>query len=207
MLWIRTLSLLLLSQLALGYTSLSDASLRNLPSPGNDFDIHNGKILAPILQPRVPGTPGSTAVFSHLVSFFQQSLPAWTITIQNSSSTTPRSGGEEIQFANLVATRDPPWTSPGQVGRLALAAHYDSKLEPEGFIGAIDSAAPCAMLMHIARSIDEALTKKWAAMEDEGLGDGGFDGVEEHSGVQILLLDGEEAFDTWTHTDSLYGAR
>jgi len=28
-----------------------------------------------------------------------------------------------------------------------LAAHYDSKLTPEGFLGATDSAVPCAMLL------------------------------------------------------------
>ena len=31
--------------------------------------------------------------------------------------------------------------------RLVVSAHYDSKINPEGFIGAIDSAAPCAMLL------------------------------------------------------------
>jgi hypothetical protein len=108
---------------------------------------------------------------------------------------------------NLIATRDPPWIDQeGEVGRLALVAHYDSKLEPEGFIGATDSAAPCAMLLHAARSIDGALTKKWEQMAANVEGSG-FDGMEDHKGVQILLLDGEEAFQTWTSTDSLYGAR
>lgn len=49
-------------------------------------------------------------------------------------------------------------------------------------------------------ALDAALTKKWAA----GAGD---DLDVEHRGVQILLLDGEEAFHSWTDTDSLYGAR
>ena len=44
-------------------------------------------------------------------------------------------------------------------------------------------------------------------MEAEGVGSEGYNGVKEEKGVQILLLDGEEAFLTWTHTDSLYGAR
>ena len=191
----------------LSYTSLSDASLRGLPDPGTDFDIHDGALLAPILQPRVPGTPGSTAVLTHFVNFFRQSLPDWSISFQNSSSTTPTSEGVEIPFVNLIATRDPPWAEPGSVGRLALVAHYDSKLTPIGFIGATDSAAPCAMIMHAGRSIDEALTKKWENMANEGVGDGGFDGIEDHKGVQILLLDGEEAFLSWTDTDSTYGAR
>ncbi|KAK5123421.1 hypothetical protein LTR85_002853 [Meristemomyces frigidus] len=193
----------------IAYTALSDDSLKSLPLPeDSDFNIHDGRLLAPILRPRVPGTPGSEAVLFHFVNFFASELPSWTITFQNSSSTTPTSNGAELPFTNLIATRDPPWVkSEGDVGRLALVAHYDSKLTPEGFIGATDSAAPCAMLLHVARSIDQALTSKWAAMEAEGLGSGGFDGIEEHKGVQILLLDGEEAFESWTHTDSLYGAR
>lgn len=108
---------------------------------------------------------------------------------------------------NLIARRDPPWSAPGEVGRLTLVAHYDSLSTPPGFVGAIDSAAPCAMILHAVRSVDAALTRKWAAMEAEGVGDGGFAGIEEEKGVQVLLLDGEEAFVRWTDTDSLYGAR
>lgn len=195
------------SSLAASYTSLSDQSLKTLPGPGTDFSIKDGALLAPILIPRVPGTEGSTAVLQHFVSFFQQHLPEWRIEFQNSTATTPATGSEQIPFRNLILTRDPPWAADGEVSRLALVAHYDSKLTPEGFIGATDSAAPCAMLMHAARSIDAALTKKWAKMDAEGVGKAGYDDVVEHKGVQILLLDGEEAFVSWTHTDSLYGAR
>lgn len=189
------------------YTSLSNETLLALPRPGNDFDIRNGALLAPILQPRVPGTPGSTAVLNHLVNFFKTTLPEWKLEFQNSTSTTPATGNKQIPFVNMIASRDPPWTEPGEVGRLTLVAHYDSKLTPAGFIGATDSAAPCAMLLHAARSVDTALTKKWAAMEAEGVGDGGFNDIEEHKGLQIIFLDGEEAFVSWTDTDSIYGAR
>lgn len=186
------------------YTPLSDDTLKNLPAAGDDFDIKSGSILAPILVPRVPGTPGSLAVQRHFVDWFSTHLPEWTIEFQNSTSTTPATGDKHVPFSNIIITRDPPWTKPGDVGRLALVAHYDSKLTPPGFIGATDSAAPCAMIMHAARSIDEALTQKWAAMEATGTAGGG---LEEEKGVQILLLDGEEAFVQWTSTDSLYGAR
>lgn len=205
----RLTSFLLLPALlrsSIAYTTLSDESLNALPSPGNDFDINDGSILAPILRPRVPGTPGSEAVLFHFVNFFTANLPRWQITFQNSTSTTPVSGGAQVPFTNLIATRDPPWVErEGEVGRLAWVAHYDSKYEPEGFIGAIDSAAPCAMILHAARSIDEALTKKWGAMSASGAGSS-LD-ADENRGVQIILLDGEEAFKVWTHTDSLYGAR
>jgi glutaminyl-peptide cyclotransferase len=186
------------------YVQLSDDSLKNIPSGGADFDILDGALLAPILIPRVAGTPGSEKAQDHFVNFFAQYLPKWTLEWQNSTSTTPATGNKQIPFRNLIFRRDPPWASLGDVGRLTLVAHYDSLYRPEGFIGATDSAAPCAMLMHAARSIDEALEKKWSAMAASG--EAG-DGLEEEKGVQVIFLDGEEAFLSWSATDSLYGAR
>ncbi|KZZ90216.1 Peptidase M28 [Moelleriella libera RCEF 2490] len=187
----------------LAVTALDDDALRKLPSPGDDFDIHSGKLLAPILTPRVPGTEGNRKVQSHLVDFFKSSLPDWELLWQNSTQQTPLEGNKTVSFSNLIFRRDPPGSRPGDVARLTLVAHFDSLISPEGFVGAIDSAAPCAMLLHVARSIDAALTAKWKA---EGAG-GADDGLEEKQGVQILFLDGEEAFVHWTATDSLYGAR
>jgi hypothetical protein len=194
-------SLVSLSALSSAYKKLSDESLKSLPSPGEDFDIKKGALLAPILRTRVSGTEGNRAVLQHFVDFFRTNLPEWSLEFQNSTSTTPLSNGHEIPFVNLIATRDPPGTNAGDVGRLAVVAHYDSKITPEGFIGATDSAAPCAMLMHMARSIDAALTKRWEATKDD------LEELDAPQGVQILFLDGEEAFKSWTDTDSLYGAR
>jgi hypothetical protein len=56
--------------------------------------------------------------------------------------------------------------------------------------------------MHVAQSVDAAVTRKW---EKEGEGDGLED--VEATGVQILFLDGEEAWVSWTEEDSLYGSR
>lgn len=199
---LRLLGCALLALVVTAYTPLSDDTLRSLPSAGADFDTESGAILSPILIPRVPGTPGSAVVQQHFVNWFTTHLPKWTIEFQNSTASTPATGDNQIPFVNIIFTRDPPWTQAGDVGRLALVAHYDSKLTPAGFIGATDSAAPCAMIMHAARSVDEALTKKWEAMEADGSS-----ALEEEIGVQILLLDGEEAFVSWTDSDSLYGAR
>ena len=198
-------SLLLILNLLLittAYTPLSDQSIENLPRPAG-FDIHSGSILAPILVPRVPGTPGSTQVLQHFIDFFEKVLPNWVISFQNSTARTPVHGNRDVPFINFIATRDPPGTRPGDVARLTLVAHYDSKYTPHGFIGAIDSAAPCAMIMHAARSIDAALSSKWTAMQAADY-DSDF---EEQRGVQVIFLDGEEAFQSWTDTDSIYGAR
>ncbi|KAL8970154.1 MAG: hypothetical protein Q9183_001659, partial [Haloplaca sp. 2 TL-2023] len=189
--------------LVAAYSKLSEQSIRAIPGPGDDFNIKTGKLLSPILIPRVPGTPGSILVQNHFIDFFKTNLPKWSVELQNSTSKTPVSGDKETPFVNLIVTRDPPWATPGFLSRLTLVAHYDSKLTPKGFIGATDSAAPCAMIMHVARSIDAALTAKWEKMEADGM-DLEF---EDQEGIQILFLDGEEAFESWTDQDSIYGAR
>ncbi|KAM0562990.1 hypothetical protein ACHAPJ_001833 [Fusarium lateritium] len=196
--------LVLVSTVAAESMTLTDDALENIPSPGDDFDIKNGKLLAPILIPRVPGTEGQLRVQKHFVDFFRENLPEWQLEWQNSTSKTPVTGNKDVPFSNLIFRRDPPWAQKGDVSRLTLVAHYDSKYEPEGFIGAIDSAAPCAMLMHVARSIEDALKAKWDKMLKDGSAE---DGLEETQGIQIIFLDGEESFKHWTDQDSLYGAR
>ncbi|RYN40178.1 hypothetical protein AA0113_g351 [Alternaria arborescens] len=196
-------TLLLLSNPTTAYKPLSDAFLRAIPSPDAAIDYKDGPLLAPLLIPRVPGTPGQTLAQQHLVSYFQTELPAWNISWQNSTSTTPTSRGAELPFANLVVKREPPWVSKGQANLLTLVAHYDSKLQPSGFIGATDSAAPCAMLMHIAKVIDPYIQRMYDEMS--ALQEGGT--VDMDMGIQILFLDGEEAFENWSDTDSLYGSR
>ena len=200
---LHVLQLLLLICPVAAYKTLSEQSLRALPGPGDDFNIKTGKLLSPILRPRVPGTPGSIIVQNHFIDFFKTTLPKWNVELQNSTSKTPVTGDKQVPFVNLIITRDPPWVTPGFSSKLTLVAHYDSKLTPAGFIGATDSAAPCAMIMHAARSIDAALTAKWEKMQADGL-DLDF---EDQQGVQILFLDGEEAFKVWTAQDSLYGAK
>jgi hypothetical protein len=54
--------------------------------------------------------------------------------------------------------------------------------EPNEFIGATDSAVPCAILLDLARVIPRTLPDL---------------------AVDIVFFDGEEAFETWTATDSL----
>lgn len=201
---IFALILSILHPAAAGLMTLSDDDLHNIPSAGDDFDIKDGKLLAPILIPRVPGTEGSLKAQNHFVDFFKTNLPEWSIEWQNSTSKTPATGDKDVPFANLIFRRDPPWASQGDIARLTLVAHYDSKYTPAGFIGATDSAAPCAMLMHVARSIEDALKAKWDKIQQSD--DAALD-LEDAQGVQIILLDGEEAFVHWTDEDSLYGSR
>uniref|UniRef100_A0A1I8B2L2 glutaminyl-peptide cyclotransferase n=1 Tax=Meloidogyne hapla TaxID=6305 RepID=A0A1I8B2L2_MELHA len=90
-------------------------------------------------------------------------------------------------FNNLIATLNP------QVHRrLVLSCHYDSKILPgKVFIGATDSALPCALLLDIAKTL-----QKMIAFRDN-----------QHITLQLLFFDGEEAFHEWSAHDSIYGAR
>ncbi|KAL2188431.1 Pkinase-domain-containing protein [Thermothelomyces heterothallicus CBS 203.75] len=201
--------------LSQAYTPLSPALLKSLPSPStDDYDPTNGTLLAPLLIPRVPGTPGQTAAQAHLASFFAARLPQWEVRWQNSTSTTPATGDRAVPFANLIARREPPRSrcrGPGTASYLTLVAHYDSKREPEGFVGATDSAAPCAILMDVARSVDGFLQRMWAEAgekeEEKEEEEEATEWRQRDEGIQILFLDGEEAFVKWTDTDSLYGSR
>jgi len=170
------------------YMPLSDDFLRNVSSGGPDFEAGNGAILSPILVPRVPGTASHASVQHHFINFFSTQLPKWKLQWYNSTATT--SNGANIPISNLVFSREPPWTKVGQANWLTLAVHYDSKSLPEGHIGAT-SAVPCAILMHVARSIDGYMTQ----MHDEmnALGEGGT--VAMDMGIQLMFLDGTESLD------------
>ena len=85
------------------YTTLSDAALKSLPDPSADFDIHNGKLLAPILIPRVPGTPNSLKVLKHFADFWSNELPEWKVEYDNSTATTPLSNGKEVPFVSVLS--------------------------------------------------------------------------------------------------------
>jgi len=59
------------------------------------------------------------------------------------------------------------------------------------------------MLMYVASVLDPHITRMYEEMS--ALGEGG--DVDMDMGIQIVFLDGEEAFETWSDSDSLYGAR
>ena len=66
----------------------------------------------------------------------------------------------ERQFTNVVATQN-----PGAARTLTFACHVDSKYYPgEEFIGAVDSAVPCAMLLDLARVLNSSL---WARSDNK----------------------------------------
>ncbi|XP_064293442.1 glutaminyl-peptide cyclotransferase-like protein isoform X1 [Phalacrocorax carbo] len=146
--------------------------------------------LQPLLRERVPGGPGSRVARQHIVECLGALGAAWHVELDAFEGATPRG---LVTFTNVVATVAP--TAPR---RLVLACHYDTKVLPPDtsqrlFLGATDSAVPCAILLELAAALDRPLQRA----KDRGL----------EVTLQLLFLDGEEAFGDWSDTDSLYGAR
>lgn len=81
---------------------------------------------------------------------------SWRIELDSFQAQTPRGA---IGFANVVATLD-----PSASWRLVFACHYDSKYFPHDrrgrtFLGATDSAVPCAILLELVTALDKELLK------------------------------------------------
>ncbi|KJE98286.1 glutaminyl cyclase [Capsaspora owczarzaki ATCC 30864] len=144
-------------------------------------------LLQPLLIERVPGTPTHQQAAKHIEDTLT-ALPGWRVTTDTFNDSTPLG---VRPFKNIVATLE----RPGATRRFVLAAHYDSKYfaPPVKFIGATDSAAPCAIMLHLAELISKERVECSASTGDATL--------------QLVFFDGEEAFQTWTATDSIYGSR
>ncbi|XP_022093187.1 glutaminyl-peptide cyclotransferase-like isoform X2 [Acanthaster planci] len=156
-----------------------------------DIDRFMGpEILDPLLRVRVPGTPGNAEVRQFIVSSLQ-SLQSWDIEEDQSTHWTPHNRAN-TDFVNVIATLRNPNAQPESDLKLVLACHYDSKHFPnDEFIGATDSAVPCAMLLDLAHNLKASLDAKTYMPYT----------------LQLIFFDGEEAFVQWTSTDSLYGSR
>lgn len=146
--------------------------------------------LRPLLVIRYPGSAGSQAVRDHIKTTLGSLGAGWEVTEDQFTSQTPYG---PLPFTNLIAT-----LNPSAKRRLVLACHYDSKYYPpqwhgREFQGATDSAVPCAMMLELARALDEELKAQKLSSPDLTL--------------QLLFFDGEEALFQWTSTDSLYGSR
>ncbi|XP_074662155.1 glutaminyl-peptide cyclotransferase-like isoform X2 [Tubulanus polymorphus] len=154
-----------------------------------DFDTE----LRPFLKVRYPGSRGHDEVKQHIINEMEYNL-RWTVERDTFVATTPKDNYDtdvmiNRTFTNIVAT-----FNPNARRYLVLACHYDSKLfRGYDFIGATDSAVPCAMMIYIAKLLNRSLSDHSQATDDLTL--------------QLMFFDGEEAFGPWTETDSIYGSR
>ena len=138
-----------------------------------------------IAIPRVPDTGGHAKVQDYIVGVFKQL--GWTLELDRFQAQTPL--GRKT-FTNIIASRNLKAER-----YLVFGAHYDSKHfpEPNTFVGAIDSAAPCAIMLDVARALEKAFSE--------------LSFVSAPYNLRFVFFDGEEAFGEWSTSDSLYGSR
>lgn len=171
-----------------------------------------------ILSIRKADTPNNTLVRQYISSVL--SALHWHIEEDEFTDKTPVG---TKKFTNLIATKDPHASR-----RVIVAAHFDSKYfdkapmnqvslafqslselvhRPlyEQFLGATDSAAPCAMMLDLAEALNPLLEARQSKLEHGHVPDEDEEVAE--TTLQLVFLDGEEAFVEWTDDDSIYGAR
>lgn len=175
-------------------------------------------LIMPFNMPRTPGSIQSRIIQEYIKDFYSFGLDNdWTVE-------TDFFEENEHNFTNLVFTlENPNYESNGDDENrkyLLLAAHYDTLIPLSGFIGAMDSAASCAILMYVSKYIDSLWTAELRSSNDSDNvagddDDGNNSGSSLHPrnliasgyGIKVVFFDGEEAIVKWTDTDSLYGAR
>lgn len=149
-------------------------------------------VLDQILIPRVPGSTNITLVTANIVSHLQDL--GWKLT-HDSFVAKPPNPYPNTHFRSIVATHN-----PNLKRRLLLACHHDSKVEPEGFLGATDSAVPCSIMIEVAYALNNSL--QLLRQKQVEMGEATHDIT-----LQLVFFDGEEAFVKWSPEDSIYGAR
>ncbi|KAJ5073211.1 glutaminyl-peptide cyclotransferase [Anaeramoeba ignava] len=152
-------------------------------------------------QKRVPGTKSHKQIENYIIGHFEKLQ--WHFEEDVFTSKTILG---EIEFRNLIFTlnlnhkieNDAPFP---QENTMVFAVHYDSKYfaDIDNFIGAIDSAAPCAIYLQIA----EYYTFLFRNSQFKHL----FSKQSYITQIQFIFFDGEESFGKWSASDSLYGSR
>lgn len=135
---------------------------------------------------RIPGSKESKDVQEFIINYFEKLDHEWLV----DQDSFEENG---FSFTNLV------FSSTIAEKYIVFAVHYDSKIEPEGFIGAMDSAASCGILLYLARFIDNVYSLEQNLI-DRTIS-------AEYVGIKIVFFDGEEALKEWGPNDSIYGAK
>uniref|UniRef100_A0A182PMV0 Glutaminyl-peptide cyclotransferase n=1 Tax=Anopheles epiroticus TaxID=199890 RepID=A0A182PMV0_9DIPT len=147
-------------------------------------ESHFDSMLKSILKPRIVGTASHSEVKRSIIK--ELNTLGFTVELDEFNQKAPHFG--MLKFTNIVGKLNPTADK-----YLALACHYDSKYFREhAFVGAVDSAVPCAMMLNLAKTTESALKL-----------------LRNNTDLSLMLLffDGEEAFRKWSATDSLYGSK
>lgn len=193
--------LCVLVQLIDAYNELDSFSLKNLHKLStNRLNLNSSDNLNHFMhlnKTRVPGSKESIEVQNYITNHFQTLDEAtdggipWEVELDNFQE-------NGYNFTNLVFSKDPVYSTNTDKSTkyIVIAAHYDSLIQPKGFIGAIDSAVSCGILLDLAESISQSI--------DDIFQDFAYD---MNIGIKFVFFDGEEAIERWSPEDSIYGAR
>jgi glutaminyl-peptide cyclotransferase len=136
----------------------------------------------------VVGTDGHTKVQNYIVGAME--TLGWQVEQDIFDAKTPNKG--VLTFNNIVAK-----LNPNAERFLVVSCHYDSKYfagsKRTPFLGATDSAVPCAMMINMAHTLRDNLEQNRKRNAEVSL--------------MFVFFDGEEAFRRWGPNDSIYGAR
>ncbi|XP_017080307.1 glutaminyl-peptide cyclotransferase [Drosophila eugracilis] len=129
---------------------------------------------------RVVDTPGHAIVRNYIVDYLRKLK--WNVELDIFQQKVPILGN--LTFQNIVAKKNPKAQR-----NLMLGCHYDSKyFKNFNFVAATDSAVSCALLLNMAKILNDRLKSSEISL-------------------MLVFFDGEEAFEKWSETDSLYGSR
>lgn len=163
---------------------LTENDIKILMQRINNNQEYFNRTLNSILIPRVPGSENHKKVKQYIIKSMNELN--WTVEEDAFTNSTPHG---KKPFTNIIATYNPL-----ACRRLVLACHYDSLIiKKKTFVGATDSAVPCAMMINLAKILDKELRYQQQ--------------LKDILTLQMIFFDGEEAFERWSKTDSLYGSR
>lgn len=133
-----------------------------------------------------PRTAGSDGI-RRAQAYIKNQLQSFGCTVEEDDFSSPTPIGR-VAMKNIVAK-----TPGGSSSVVLFLTHYDTKRDPN-FVGANDSGSSTGVMLELARVL---CARKPAGML------AGKPAVT----AWIAFLDGEEAFQQWSETDSLYGSR
>jgi Zn-dependent M28 family amino/carboxypeptidase len=129
------------------------------------------------IGPRVAGTPGATRARAYIIAELKKL--GVKVDVRAFEADTPHG---RLSFANVIAIL------PGRRSDvILLGGHYDTKyFKAFRFVGANDGGSSAALLLELTRLL-AATPREYT--------------------YWVVWFDGEEARESWTATDSLYGSR
>ncbi|MEP6709766.1 MAG: M28 family peptidase [Verrucomicrobiota bacterium] len=165
------------------------ASRQSSDDPGKPWQEFSGekalghvqKLVA--LGPRPPGTEAIEKARAYIVETL--TTYGWHVERQTFTDDTPCG---KVSFVNLIADFAAAKSEASIQSKFLLCSHYDTKtFETIRFVGANDGGSSTGALMEMARVL--SLHPELAAK------------------IELVFFDGEEAYESFTDTDGLYGSR